>query len=80
MVRRLYLKVGDWVIHGQFPEWGEGRVVEERNSEVLGGLCMVRILFRDGKERSFINNCGRPQLLLLCGCSSFVSALPFCVT
>ncbi|MCG3110332.1 MAG: hypothetical protein LLH30_17795 [Candidatus Manganitrophus sp. SA1] len=31
-------------------------VVEERNSEVLGGLCMVRVLFKDGKERSFINN------------------------
>lgn len=56
MIRRLYLKLGDWVIHHQYPEWGEGVVVEERNSQMMGGLCMVRIVFNDGKERSFINN------------------------
>ncbi|HLG21661.1 MAG TPA: hypothetical protein VI382_02510 [Candidatus Manganitrophaceae bacterium] len=56
MVRRLYLKLGDAVIHHQFPQWGKGVVVEERNSQMMGGLCMVRIIFNDGKERSFINN------------------------
>jgi len=56
MIRRLYLKLGDWVIHHQYPVWGVGVVVEERNSQMMGGLCMVRIIFNDGKERSFINN------------------------
>ena len=29
--------------------------MEERSS-ILGGLCLVRVVFRDGEERSFINN------------------------
>lgn len=56
MFRRLYLKLGDHVIHSRFPEWGHGVVVEERSSQVSGGLCMVRIVFKDGEERSFIND------------------------
>jgi len=63
MYRRLYLQLGDRVIHHRYPEWGVGQVVEEWASSLSGGLCMVRILFRDGEERSFINdlddyNCG----------------------
>ena len=56
MVQRLYLKLGDLVIHSRFPEWGQGIVVEEKASKISGGLCMVRIVFKDGKERSFIND------------------------
>ncbi len=55
-MHRLYLRVGDHVVHQHYPRWGEGCVVEERTSEIDGGLCMVRIIFDDGKERSFINN------------------------
>jgi len=54
--QRLYLKLGDEVIHHRFPEWGKGVVVEERSSLMSGGICIVRIIFRDGKERSFIND------------------------
>lgn len=31
-------------------------MVEERHSDLPGGFCIVRILFQDGKERSFIND------------------------
>lgn len=55
-VQRLYLKLGDHVIHRRYPEWGQGVVVEERTSQLSGGFAMVRIVFKDGKERSFINN------------------------
>ncbi|MGA2957571.1 MAG: DUF3553 domain-containing protein [Thermodesulfobacteriota bacterium] len=54
--RHLYLKVGDWVIHPKYPEWGSGVVVEEQNSFVLGGLSLVKITFRDGQTRIFDNN------------------------
>ena len=54
--RHLYLKVGDWVIHSKYPEWGSGVVVEEQNSSVLGGLSLVKITFRDGQTRIFDNN------------------------
>ena len=43
--RRLYLKVGDQVIHRRFPQWGYGVVDEERNSQVLGGSSYVKITF-----------------------------------
>jgi hypothetical protein len=33
-----------------------GVVVEERTSMLSGGICIVRISFRDGVERSFIND------------------------
>lgn len=54
--QQLYLKLGDEVIHDRYPQWGVGVVVEESNSTMTGGLCMVRIIFRDGEERCFINN------------------------
>jgi hypothetical protein len=56
MRQRLYLKLGDRVKHLNFFGWGEGEVVEEKHSSLSGGFCMVRILFDDGIERSFIND------------------------
>lgn len=53
---RLYLRVGDEVNHRRYPQWGRGVVVEERTSTLGGGLCLVRVAFSDGQERSFINN------------------------
>jgi hypothetical protein len=54
--RFLYLKVGDWVVHPKYPEWGAGLVVEEQNSSVVGGLSLVKITFGDGQTRIFDNN------------------------
>ena len=56
MRQRLYLKLGDMVVHREFRVWGKGEVVEEKHSSLEGGFCMVRILFDDGEERSFIND------------------------
>ncbi|MBF0505816.1 MAG: DUF3553 domain-containing protein [Nitrospirae bacterium] len=56
MKRRLYLKVGDRVSHVKYRFWGHGEVIEEKHSNLPGGFCLVRILFQDGKERSFIND------------------------
>ncbi|MBE0425468.1 MAG: DUF3553 domain-containing protein [Nitrospirae bacterium] len=53
---RLYLKVGDVVTHINYSIWGDGEVIEERHSYLPGGMCIVRILFQDGVERSFIND------------------------
>ena len=53
---RLYLKTGDRVEHLSFSHWGKGEVKEEQHSELPGGFCLVRILFDDGVERSFIND------------------------
>ncbi|MBI5187912.1 MAG: DUF3553 domain-containing protein [Nitrospirae bacterium] len=53
---RLYLKVGDRVKHLRFYAWGDGKVIEERHSTLVGGFCLVRVLFEDGIERSFIND------------------------
>jgi hypothetical protein len=53
---RIYLRVGDEVNHRRYPQWGKGVVVEERASSLHGGLCMARVMFTDGQERSFINN------------------------
>jgi hypothetical protein len=58
--RRLYLKVGDWVFHQRYPEWGMGLVVEEKNSLVLGGSSFVKVVFRDGQTRIFDNNFQNP--------------------
>ena len=55
-IRHLYLKVGDWVVHRRYPEWGSGLVVEERNSSVQGGSSYVKVAFRDGQTRIFDNN------------------------
>ena len=56
MRKRLYLKVGDKVNHLKYSAWGVGEVVEEKHSLLSGGFCLVRILFEDGNERSFIND------------------------
>lgn len=56
MDKKLYLKIGDRVMHRKYYSWGCGDVVEEKHSELPGGFCFVRILFDDGKERSFIND------------------------
>ncbi len=56
LVQRLYLRLGDYVLHRRYPEWGRGVVVEERTSSIAGGFCMVRVVFRDGVERAFIND------------------------
>lgn len=53
---RLYLKVGDVVRHIRYFSWGVGKVVEEKHSKLPGGTCIVRVLFEDGIERSFIND------------------------
>jgi hypothetical protein len=53
---RLYLRLGDTVEHLRYALWGKGQVVEEKHSSLSGGFCMVRILFDDGTERSFIND------------------------
>ncbi|MBI4691044.1 MAG: DUF3553 domain-containing protein [Nitrospirae bacterium] len=56
MRRRIYLRVGDKVEHLRYQVWGFGDVVEEKHSSLDGGFCLVRILFEDGIERSFIND------------------------
>lgn len=53
---RPYLKVGDRVAHINYAQWGVGTVVEARTSRLPGGTCMVRIMFEDEEERSFIND------------------------
>lgn len=53
---RLYLRLGDKVIHLRYGEWGEGAVVEEMTSVLVGGTCLVRILFEDGQQRTFNND------------------------
>lgn len=56
MQPRTYLKIGDKVRHLHYSLWGVGEVIEERNSTLPGGICLVKIIFEDGVERSFINN------------------------
>ncbi len=53
---RLYLRVGDKVRHCRYSSWGIGEVVEERHSLLSGGFCLVRVVFDDGNERSFVND------------------------
>jgi hypothetical protein len=54
--KRLYLRLGDRVLHTAYEEWGVGAVVEVMTSVVPGGTCIVRILFEDGRQRTFIND------------------------
>jgi len=54
--KHTYLRVGDKVFHEKFKSWGGGIVVETKVSELTGGMCYVRILFQDGKQRVFDNN------------------------
>ena len=53
---RLYLRLGDKVVHLRYEEWGQGAVVEEMTSMLVGGTCLVRILFEDGQQRTFNND------------------------
>jgi hypothetical protein len=53
---KLYLRVGDTVRHLHYSGWGNGEVIEEKHSDLPGGLCLVRVLFEDGIERAFIND------------------------
>lgn len=53
---RLYLRLGDHVVHPRYEEWGHGIVVEEMTSTLIGGTCLVRILFDDGQQRTFSND------------------------
>ncbi len=53
---RLYLRVGDYVIHRRYEEWGTGKVVEEMTSTLDGGTCLARVDFEDGQQRTFDNN------------------------
>jgi hypothetical protein len=56
MGQRLFLRLGDTVIHLRYPTWGPGVVIEEKSSLLSGGTCIIRVAFRDGIERSFIND------------------------
>ena len=56
MPPRLYLRLGDRVFHADHEEWGEGAVVQEMTSVLEGGTCLVRVLFADGRERTFHND------------------------
>lgn len=54
--KRIYLRLGDKVSHQSHEEWGDGVVVEEMTSSVPGGTCLVRIMFDDGRQRTFNND------------------------
>ena len=54
--KRIYLRLGDRVVHRSYEAWGDGVVVEEMTSSVPGGTCLVRILFDDGQQRTFNND------------------------
>ena len=54
--KHTYLHVGDKVYHKKFKSWGGGIVIETWSSDLPGGMCYVRILFQDGKQRVFDNN------------------------
>jgi hypothetical protein len=54
--KRLYLRLGDRVMHSSYEQWGDGVVVEEMTSSVPGGTCLVRIMFDDGRQRTFNND------------------------
>src|SRR5437773_9885229 len=56
MPPRLYLRLGDRVFHTDHEDWGEGAVVEEMTSVLEGGTCLVRIMFADGRQRTFHND------------------------
>ena len=64
---KLFLKTGDKVKHLNYARWGIGEVVEEKHSSLPGGFCFVRILFQDGKERSFINDMDNVQCCYYAG-------------
>lgn len=55
-IRKLYLSVGQDVVHLRHPEWGVGKVIEEMNSNIPGGMSLIRIEFKNGGSRAFDNN------------------------
>ena len=55
-IRKLYLAVGEEVVHTRHPEWGTGRVIEEMNSVLPGGASMIRVEFRNAGMKTFNNN------------------------
>jgi len=61
MPPRLYLRLGDRVFHAEHEEWGEGSVVEEMTSALDGGTCLVRVVFADGRQRTFQNDLDSEQ-------------------
>jgi hypothetical protein len=54
--KRLFLRLGDRVQHANYEGWGLGAVVEVMTSIVPGGTCLVRVLFEDGRQRTFNND------------------------
>lgn len=54
--KRLFLRLGDHVFHLRHEHWGEGVVVEEMTSSLDAGVCLVRINFEDGQQRTFHND------------------------
>jgi len=54
--KHTYLRVGDKVFHKKFKSWGGGIVIETKSSNLPGGMCFVKILFQDGKQRVFDNS------------------------
>ena len=56
MRKRLYLRVGDVIYHENRRAWGVGKVVEVKTSVLDGGPALVRILFQDGRDRTFFND------------------------
>jgi hypothetical protein len=54
--KHTYLRVGDKVVHNPHPPRGGGVAIETWSSDLPGGMCFVRVLFQDGKQRIFDNN------------------------
>ena len=73
---RLYLRLGDKVSHQRYGQWGEGTVVEEMTSTIPGGTCLVRIVFRDGRERVFHNDLDSEMCCYFFGIRKFWSIDP----
>lgn len=53
---RQFLRLGDRVWQDYREDWGNGVVVEVMTSTIIGGTCLVRILFEDGQQRTFNND------------------------
>jgi len=69
--KRLYLRLGEKVLHRSYQQWGEGVVVEEMTSSLPGGTCLVRILFEDGQQRTFNNDMDSELCCCYFGVSKF---------
>jgi len=51
-----FLRLGDRVWQDYREGWGMGVVVEVMTSTVIGGTCLVRVMFEDGLQRTFNND------------------------